>query len=152
VKNKLQIESIEMIVKYSDDFFIQWDVVFPLKNDLYLGVFNFWINDICYPAKGINITLNSLFNILSSNIEVIKALNVDIGDIPIEKIDFCSFDSQNLIWLDTGELFQFGFGMVLGFNKESERLFYTFDYEKSYSEIILPKGTVVSTLQSLTKL
>lgn len=141
-----------MIVKYSDDFFIQWDVVFPLKNDLYLGVFNFWINDICYPAKGINITLNSLFNILSSNIEVIKALNVDIGDIPIEKIDFCSFDSQNLIWLDTGELFQFGFGMVLGFNKESERLFYTFDYEKSYSEIILPKGTVVSTLQSLTKL
>ena len=152
MKNKLQIESIEMIVKYSDDFFIQWDVVFPLKNDLYLGVFNFWINDICYPAKGINITLNSLFNILSSNIEVIKALNVDIGDIPIEKIDFCSFDSQNLIWLDTGELFQFGFGMVLGFNKESERLFYTFDYEKSYSEIILPKGTVVSTLQSLTKL
>jgi len=141
-----------MIVKYSDDFFIQWDVVYPLKNDLNLGVFNFWINDTCYPAKGINITLNSLFNILSSNIEEIKALNSDIGDIPIERIDFCSFDSQDLIWLDTGELFQFGFGMVLGFNKESERLFYTFDYEKSYSEIILPKGTVVSTLQALTKL
>ncbi|MDX8237710.1 Imm42 family immunity protein [Acinetobacter pittii] len=141
-----------MIVKYSDDFFIQWDVVYPLKNDLNLGVFNFWINDTCYPAKGINITLNSLFNILSSNIEEIKALNSDIGDIPIEKIDFCSFDSQDLIWLDTGELFQFGFGMVLGFNKESERLFYTFDYEKSYSEIILPKGTVVSTLKALTTL
>ncbi|MGB9039948.1 MAG: Imm42 family immunity protein [Acinetobacter calcoaceticus] len=138
-----------MIVKYSDDFFIQWDVVYPLKNDLNLGVFNFWINDTCYPAKGINITLNSLFNILSSNIEEIRALNSDIGDIPIEKIDFCSFDSQDLIWLDTGELFQFGFSMVLGFNKESERLFYTFDYEKSYSEIILPKGTVISTLQAL---
>lgn len=68
------------------------------------------------------------------------------------KIDFCSFDSQDLVWLDTGELFQFGFGMVLGFNKESERLFYTFDYEKSYSEVILPKGTVVSTLQAMTKL
>ena len=148
----MDIEGIEMIVKYSDDFFIQWDVVYPLKNDLNLGVFNFWINDTCYPAKGINITLNSLFNILSSNIEEIRALNSDIGDIPIEKIDFCSFDSQDLIWLDTGELFQFGFGMVLGFNKESERLFYTFDYEKSYSEIILPKGTVVSTLQALTKL
>ncbi|WP_373359054.1 Imm42 family immunity protein [Acinetobacter lactucae] len=141
-----------MIVKFSDDFFIQWDVVYPLKNDLNLGVFNFWINDTCYPAKGINITLNSLFNILSSNIEEIKALNSDIGDIPIEKIDFCSFDSQDLIWLDTGELFQFGFGMVLGFNKESERLFYTFDYEKSYSEIILPKGTLLSTLQALTTL
>ncbi|MDC4779759.1 hypothetical protein NQ848_17540, partial [Acinetobacter baumannii] len=53
-----------------------------------LGVFNFWINDTCYPAKGINITLTSLFNILSSNIEEIKALNSDIGDIPIERIDF----------------------------------------------------------------
>lgn len=115
-------------------------------------MFNFWINDTCYPVKGINITLNSLFNILSSNIEEIKELNSDIGNIPIERIDFCSFDSQDLIWLDTGELFQFGFGMVLGFNKESERLFYTFDYEKSYSEIILPKGTVVSTLQALPKL
>ncbi|MDC4816028.1 Imm42 family immunity protein [Acinetobacter baumannii] len=49
-----------MIVKYSDDFFIQWDVVYPLKKDLNLGVFNFWINDKCYPAKGINITLNSI--------------------------------------------------------------------------------------------
>lgn len=141
-----------MIVKYSDDFFIQWDVVYPLKNNLDLGIFNFWINDTCYPAKGINITLNSLFHVLISNIEEIKALNNDIGDVPIEKIDFCSFDNKDLVWLDTGELFQFGFGMVLGFNKKSERLFYTFDYEKSYSEIILPKGTVVSTLQALSKL
>ncbi|WP_407503437.1 Imm42 family immunity protein [Acinetobacter baumannii] len=117
MKNKLHIENIEMIVKYSDDFFIQWDVVYPLKKDLNLGVFNFWINDKCYPAKGINITLNSIFNILSSNIEEIKALNSYIGDIPIEKIDFCSFD-----------------------------------YEKSYYEIILPKGTLLSTLQALTML
>lgn len=138
-----------MIVKYSDVFFIQWDVVYPLKNDLNLGVFNFWINDTCYPAKGINITLNSLFHVLISDIEDIKALDGDIGDIPIEKIDFSSIDSKDLVWLDTGELFQFGFGMVLGFNKESERLFYTFDYEKSYSEVVLPKGTVSSTLQAL---
>lgn len=88
-----------------------------IKKDLNLGVFNFWINDKCYPAKGINITLNSIFNILSSNIEEIKALNSYIGDIPIEKIDFCSFD-----------------------------------YEKSYYEIILPKGTLLSTLQALTTL
>ncbi|MDC4816029.1 hypothetical protein NQ849_01810 [Acinetobacter baumannii] len=57
------------------------------------------------------------FNILNSNIEEIKALNSDIGDILIEKIDFCSFD-----------------------------------YEKSYYEIILPKGTLLSTLQALTTL
>lgn len=130
-------------------FFIQWDVVYPLKNDLNLGIFNFWINDTCYPAKGINITLNSLFHVLISNIEDIKALDSDIGDIIIEKIDFSSIDNKDLVSLDTGELFQFGFGMILGFNKESERLFYTFDYEKSYFEVVLPKGTVSSTLQAL---
>ena len=32
--------------------------------------------------------INFSFNILSSNIEEIKALNSDIGDIPIERIDF----------------------------------------------------------------
>ncbi|MFW1775346.1 Imm42 family immunity protein [Acinetobacter seifertii] len=57
-----------MIVKYSDDFFIQWDVVYPLKNNLDLGIFNFWINDTCYPAKGINIILNSLFYVLISRL------------------------------------------------------------------------------------
>lgn len=138
-----------MIVKYCDDFFIQWDVIYPLKDNVDLGIFNFWINDICYPAKGINITLKSLFYVLSSNIEEIKVLNSDIGDILIEKIDFSSIDSNDLVWLDTGELFQFGFGMILGFNKEVERLFYTFDYEQSYSEVFLPKGTVSSTLQAL---
>lgn len=138
-----------MIVKHSDSLFIQWDVIYSLENNLDLGVFNFWINDTCYPAKGVNITLNSLFNILVSNINEINMLEYDLGNIPIEKINFNSFDTKGLAWLDTGELFQFGFGLVLGFNQGTERIFYTFDFEKSYSEIILPKGILMSTFKSL---
>ncbi|MHA3049967.1 Imm42 family immunity protein [Acinetobacter sp. ANC 4639] len=138
-----------MIVKYSDDFFIQWDIVYSLASNLHLGIFNFLINDICYPARGINITLNSLFHILTSNIESINDLKNDLGDIEIDKIDFYFLDDEKLLWLDTGELFQYGFGIVLGFNKGKERLFYTIDYEKTYFEIVLPRGTLKATLESL---
>lgn len=145
----MDFKGIEMIVKYSDDFFIQWDIVYSLASNLHLGIFNFWINDICYPARGINITLNSLFHILTSNIESINDLKNDLGDIEIDKIDFSFLDDEKLLWLDTGELFQYGFGIVLGFNKGKERLFYTIDYEKTYSEIVLPRGTLKATLESL---
>lgn len=145
----MDFKGIEMIVKYSDDFFIQWDIVYSLASNLHLGIFNFWINDICYPARGINITLNSLFHILTSNIESINHLKNDLGDIEIDKIDFSFLDDEKLLWLDTGELFQYGFGIVLGFNKGKERLFYTIDYEKTYSEIVLPRGTLKATLESL---
>ena len=77
-----------MILKHSDDFFIQWDVVFSQEDNLNLGVFNFWINDLCYPAKGINITLSSVFNALISNVVEINALKNDLGNVAIEEIDF----------------------------------------------------------------
>jgi len=56
------------------------------------------------------------------------------------------------VWFDTGELFQYGFGLVLGFNGTKERVFYTEDFEENYSEIILPKGTLEKTLNSLLKI
>ena len=51
--------------------------------------------------------------------------------------------------LDTGELFQYGLGLSIGFDKNIERVFYTIDYGKSFSEIILPKGTLAHTLKSI---
>ncbi|WEI18139.1 Imm42 family immunity protein [Acinetobacter proteolyticus] len=122
---------------------------FSQEDNLNLGVFNFWINDLCYPAKGINITLSSVFNALISNVVEINALKNDLGNVAIEEIDFTAFESENLVWLDTGELFQFGFGLVLGFDGDFERLFYTVDYEKTYSEVILRKGVLIETLKSL---
>lgn len=140
-----------MIVRLNDDFFVQWDNVFSLENNLNLGIFNFWINDQCYPAKGINITLNALFNDLVSNISEIKNLENDLGNTPIEEIDFLSCEDSRLVWCDTGELYQYGFKMVIGFNNDVERVLYSLDYEKSYDEIVLPKGTLLKTLEALEK-
>lgn len=147
----MEVRGIEMIIKFNDDFFVQWDEVFLLSERLSLGIFNFWINDKCYPAKGINITLNSLFNDLVSNISEIKNLKNDLGNTPIEEIDFLSCDDNRLVWCDTGELYQYGFKLVIGFNKEVERVLYSLDYEKSYDEIVLPKGTLLKTLEVLEK-
>ena len=60
-----------------------------------------------------------------------------------------SLSNDQLVSLDTGELFQYGLGLSIGFDKDMERLFYTVDYENSYSEIILPRGTFIETLKSL---
>ncbi|MEB3766678.1 Imm42 family immunity protein [Acinetobacter sp. MD2] len=111
-----------MIIKHNENFFIQWDIIYRLENNLNLGVFNFWINDTCYPAQGINITLNSLFHILVCNIKTINGLDRDLGGALIGEIDFSDFERKDLVWLDTGELLQFGFGLVLGFYNHQERL------------------------------
>ena len=141
-----------MIIKFNDDFFVQWDEVFSLSEGLSLGIFNFWINDKCYPGEGINITLSSLFYILISNIETIDNLKKDLGNIPINKIDLMSLEDDIFAWLDTGELFQFGFGLGLGFNNNMERIFYTKDFEESFQEINLPKGSFMRVLEGIKSL
>ncbi|MDM1298315.1 hypothetical protein HXZ94_07345 [Empedobacter falsenii] len=141
-----------MIVKHHDNFFIQWDIVYPIANGLNLGIFNFWINDKAYPAEATNITLGGLMHELTANIPAIENLKTDIGDLPIEEIDFSDFENENLIWFDTDQLFQYCFAIVLGFNKDEERLFYSTDFEKSYHEITLPKGVVLATLLDLQKI
>ena len=137
-----------MLIKHNDDFFIQWDTVYYIFNNNGLGVFNFWIKDQAYPGKGTNITLAPLFNDLISNLEEINNINQDLGSIPLNQIDL-SLSNDQLVSLDTGELFQYGLGLSIGFDKDMERLFYTVDYENSYSEIILPRGTFIETLKSL---
>lgn len=138
-----------MIFKIHDDFFIQCEEIYKLKNNLSLGIFNFWINDACYPAKGINLTLHPLFMELTNNIESIEFFKSNLGDIPLSEIDFGDIDNDKLFFLDTGELFQLGFGLILGLNYDQERIFYTNDFENTYSEIILPKGTLQETLKLL---
>lgn len=137
-----------MIVKHNENFFIQFDTVYSL-GEMNLGVLNFWINDKCYPGTGINLTLSSLFFTLRSNLLEISNLSIDIGNIPMEEIDFKNFEDDRLVWLDTGELFQLGFSLVIGFNHDCERIFYSINYEKNYYEIVLPKGTLKHTLESL---
>ena len=137
-----------MLVKHNNDFFIQWDTTYYLDNNLELGVFNFWIDDHAYPGKYTNITLVPLFIDLIGNLEDIHNIKEDLGNIPLSQIDF-SLSNDQLVNLDTGELFQYGLGLSIGFDKNIERVFYTIDYGKSFSEIILPKGTLAHTLKSI---
>lgn len=137
-----------MLIKHNNDFFIQWDTTYYLENNLELGVFNFWIDDQAYPGKCTNITLIPLFNDLISNLEEIHNFKQDLGGIPLSQIDF-SLSNYQLVSLDTGELFQYGLGLSIGFDKNIERVFYTIDYGKSFLEIVLPKGTLTDTLKSL---
>lgn len=148
----MEVRGIEMIIKFNDDFFVQWDEVFSLDEGLSLGIFNFWINDKCYPGEGINITLNSLFYVLISNIEMIHNLKKNLGDISIDKIEFASLDDEIFVWLDTGELFQFGFGLGVGLNNDIERIFYTHDFEESFQEIALPKGSLLQIFEAIKKI
>lgn len=96
----------------------------------------------------IHITLIPLFNDLINNLEEIHNIKQDLGAIPLSQIDF-SLSNDQLVNLDTGELFQYGLGLSIGFDKNIERLFYTIDYGKNFSEIVLPKGTLINTLKSL---
>lgn len=139
-----------MLIKHNNDFFIQWDTTYYLDNNLELGIFNFWIDDHAYPGKCTNITLIPLFNELINNLEEIHNIKQDLGAIPLSQIDF-SLSNDQLVNLDTGELFQYGLGLSIGFDQNIERLFYTIDYGKSFSEIVLPKGTLINTLESLRK-
>lgn len=148
----MEVRGTKMILKFNDDFFVQWDEVFSLSEGLSLGIFNFWINDKCYPGEGINITLSSLFYILISNIETIDNLKKDLGNIPINKIDLMSLEDDIFAWLDTGDLFQFGFGMGVGFNNDIERIFYTNDFEESFQEVILPKGSLLKIFEAMKKI
>ncbi|WP_407404340.1 Imm42 family immunity protein [Chryseobacterium sp.] len=140
-----------MLIKHHDDFFVQWETVFVVNDHLNLGIFNFWIDDKAYPAAGINITLNSLFYELVSEIPMIENLELNIGNLPIDEIDFGNYDNNNLVWINSGELYQYGFALVIGFDGNRERIFFTKDYEKTYEEIVLPKGTFLQILKDLSQ-
>ena len=89
-----------MIIKFNEDFFLQLDIVYNLVDETKLGILNFWIKDVCFPGKGVNLILNSLIDGLCSNINEIKNLKVDLRNIRIEEIDFTDFETNKLIWLD----------------------------------------------------
>ncbi len=137
-----------MIIKFHDDFFIQWDYIL-LDAPYPQGTLNFCINGKFYPNEVGYYTMSSLLYSLTSNIEEIRNLTIDIGDTPIDEIDFVNCEDDRLIWLDTDELYQQGFGLVLGYNGDQERILITIDYEKSFNEIVLPKGTLLKTLEAL---
>lgn len=93
----MEIEGFKMIVRCNENFFIQFDKVYSLNKDMSLGVFNFWIEDQCYPGKGINLTLNSINFCLKSNLAGVDNLQNDLGNIDVIEINFNNFDDDRLL-------------------------------------------------------
>ncbi|OUI77616.1 hypothetical protein HK18_06405 [Commensalibacter intestini] len=115
------------------------------------GMFNFIINDIFIPGKGVTIDLYMVISSLKESLEAgLKKIDGDIGDIPIEEIDLSEGEFKNLISLDNeGVLYDYGCDFLLGFDGNEERLIYTVDYAKSYAETRYPKGTVEKLIRKL---
>lgn len=114
------------------------------------GMFNFIINDIFIPGKGVDIDLYMVISSLKESLEAgLKEIDGDIGDIPIDQIDLSEGEFKNLISLNGGVLYDHGCNFWLGFDGNEERLIYTVDYEKSYVETRYPKGTVEKLIRKL---
>lgn len=114
------------------------------------GVFNFIINDMLIPGKGVTIDLYIVISSLKESLEVgLKGVNEDIGNIPIEKMDFSEGIPEKLISLDVATLYDYGCDFWLAFNGNEDRLIYTLDFENSFNEDRFPRGTIEKSIRSL---
>ncbi|MEB6334603.1 Imm42 family immunity protein [Serratia rhizosphaerae] len=114
------------------------------------GIFNFIINDIFIPGKGINIDLYVVISSLKDSLEAgLKEVNEDIGNVPIEKMDFSEGMPEKLISLDVAELYDYGCNFWLGFDGDEDRLIYTLDFEKSFIEKRFSRGTIEKLIRKL---
>lgn len=114
------------------------------------GSFNFIINDVFIPGKGVTIDLYIVISSLKESLESgLKKCNYDVGGKSIEEMDFSRGEPDGLIALNVAELHDYGCVFWLGFHDDKERLIYTLDYEKTFFEISLPRGTVEKLVKDL---
>lgn len=107
------------------------------------GIFNFIINDVLIPGKGVTIDLYIVISSLKESFHSgIENCTIDIGNISIDDMDFSEGEPKNLIPLNVAELCDYGCNFWLGFDGNEERLIYSTDFENSFSEIRLSRGTV----------
>lgn len=114
------------------------------------GIFNFIINDILMPGKGVTVDLYIVISSLKDSLEAgVTEINEDIGNIPIGKIDFSEGTPEKLISLDVAELYDYGCNFWLGFDGNEDRLIYTLDFENSFNENRFPRGTIEKLIRAL---
>ncbi|CAI2154583.1 TPA: immunity 42 family protein [Serratia fonticola] len=114
------------------------------------GIFNFIINDLLIPGKGVTIDLYIVISSLKESLDLgLKRYSADVGNAPIEKIDFSEGEPENLIPLNVAELHDYGCNFWLGFSGNEDRLFYSLDFESSFIESRFPRGTVEELIRTL---
>jgi len=114
------------------------------------GMFYFIINDSLIPGKGVTIDLYIVISSLkeSFNLEIDK-YQMDIGNVPVSEMDFSEGEPDNLMRLNVAELHDYGCNFWLGFDGDEDRFIYSTDFENSFSEIRLPRGTVEKLIRGL---
>lgn len=114
------------------------------------GIFNFIINDMLIPGKGVTIDLYIVISSLKDSLEAgLKGINGDIGCLPLELMDFSEGAPEKTISLDVAELYDYGCNFWLGFDGNEERLIYTLDFENSFNESRFPRGTIEKLIRTL---
>lgn len=114
------------------------------------GIFNFIINDMLIPGKGVTVDLYIVISSLKESLESgLKKNNDDIGSASIDSMDFSEGEPENLIALNVAELYDYGCNFWLGFDGDKDRLIYTLDFENSFSENRFPRGTIKELIRKL---
>ena len=123
-----------MIIGNQPDFFLQIDIVEnPDDGYWYLGICNFWIDDLPYPGNGTNITLNSTLPLLVGDYEdSILKYNYDGSNLPLEEINFedeNNYDDEtikhHLCSRTSGEFFDYGLETKFEIFGDTLRFFYS---------------------------
>lgn len=137
-----------MIIGNALEIGVQLEYVVELGSPC--GLFNFILDDQLIPGKG---TVTDLFVVISSLKESLKSQLLDgvddIGNIPLEKMDFSDGAPENVVWLDTCELSDYGCVFWLAFDGDFDRFFYSVDFEKTIQEKRFPRGTIENLINNL---
>ena len=144
-------------------FGFQWDVD-SRSNGFIYGIVQIIIGDKIYPTSlpsENHYTLTTIFGNLKSSFDEKlycgEYNNQDFGEkkFDIEKYNNSQLDNVLYIgtsYMGSGVSESFDLDSLLlcmGYSDNIERLFYSFDYGESFSEIRSPKGTVESVIRAL---
>ncbi|WP_373962720.1 Imm42 family immunity protein [Kosakonia sacchari] len=96
-----------MIIGNALEIGIQLEYIIELSSQS--GLFNFIIDDRLIPGKGMVTDLYVVISSLKDSLNNKLADGViDIGEIPLDDLDFSNGAPENVLWLDVSELSDYG--------------------------------------------
>ncbi|WP_434634723.1 hypothetical protein [Chromobacterium sp. CV08] len=129
-------------------FAIKIEPLDVVGNLIYGSVDIFIEGDSVLRVKYNDYTINSIVAELKCNFR--SELSVrDLGKVCVKEIDFHALSEDRVVYIPTGELWDCGLSLYLGFDGAEERLFYSNDFEETIFEKRLPKGTTQKVILSI---